>query len=149
MKEHEYTLAFAESMTCGILSATIGNVNGTSDFFKGSIVCYDESVKKDILNIRQKDLETWSAESQEITDSLAKNLRTIIPADVCGAITGLAAPGGSENARKPVGTVFFSVYHKKELHSLRKVFRGTPLQIKKKAVDAMFLYICDILNKSQ
>jgi nicotinamide-nucleotide amidase len=67
--------------------------------------------------------------------------------DVSAAITGLAAPGGSETKQKPVGTVFISVYFKRKLYRDKKKFNGSPLEIKEKACDEMFIYILNVLRK--
>src|SRR6187455_1342049 len=133
LKECKITLAFAESITCGMASMRIGNVSGTSEAFKGSIVCYDSSVKTGLMKIPAQIIEKNSAESQKVTDMLAQNLTRVIKAEVCSAITGLAAPGASESKQKPVGTVFISVYVKGKLFRQRKKFNGSPLDIKEKA----------------
>ena len=86
-----------------------------------------------------------------MTDLLANNLCKIIPADICAAITGLAAPGGSETKIKPVGTVFYSFVFRRKMLKQRKYFKGSPLEIRKKACDYLFKFIIQelkvILNK--
>lgn len=146
LKEKELRIAFAESMTCGFATHSVSNISGTSDFFAGSIICYDENVKTGLFKIKVSLLKKYTAESQQVTDALAKNLSTLIVADIYAAITGLAAPGGSETKEKPVGTVFFSVYFKKKLYKHRKVFRGTPSIIKQKACDEIFKFIISIIK---
>src|ERR1044071_9741416 len=101
-KEHNLTLAFAESMTCGLAAHQLSQVKGTSDAFKGSLVCYNGDVKSNLLKISKKLIEKHTAESQRVTDEMAKKLKEIFLADVYAAITGLATPGGSETKRKPV-----------------------------------------------
>lgn len=76
-----------------------------------------------------------------MTNALAKKLRKLIKADICAAITGLAAPGGSETKDKPVGTVFFSVLYKGKLYKQKKKLKGTPVQIKKKACRKLYHFI--------
>jgi PncC family amidohydrolase len=50
LKKNNLSVAFAESVTCGLAAHSLGNIIGASDFLKGSIVCYDEKVKIDLLN---------------------------------------------------------------------------------------------------
>jgi nicotinamide-nucleotide amidase len=64
---------------------------------------------------------------------LVFGLSKLIKADIYAALTGLASEGGSETKNKPVGTVFFCILYKKKLFRSRKLFRGSPLEIKKKA----------------
>ena len=146
LQEQEQTLALAESMTCGLAAHQLSNVKGTSEVLLGSMVCYHESAKSCLLHVDKKLIKKYTAESQQVTDVLAKKLSRLIKADYYGAITGLASEGGSERKGKPVGTVFFSVYHKRKMHRLRKVFRGTPLEIRKKAVNALYELIIKIAN---
>ena len=148
MQEKKLKLAFAESMTCGLAAYQLSAVKGTDDVLQGSIVCYDEDVKKKCLKISNSLIKKFTTESQEVTDALAKNLQSIIDADAHAAITGLASDGGSERPGKPVGTVFFSVLFKNKVHTHRKLFRGSPLEIRKKACDEMFRMIQRILLKN-
>ena len=134
-------VAFAESMTCGLASHKLGTVSGTSEILMGSVICYDEKVKTDLLKVSKQLIKKYSAESQQVTDKLAINLSRLIKADICAAVTGLAAPGGSESKSKPVGTVFFSVYFRNKIYKLRKLYNGSPLLIKKKACDDLFRFI--------
>ena len=145
LQEKKLTLALGESMTCGLASHQLSVVKGTSEVFKGSIVCYHEEVKTSLLKVSRKLIDKYSAESQQATDSIAINLKRIIKADIHAAITGLAANGGSETRNKPVGTVFFTVCFANRVHRQRKVFRGTPLQIHKKACNGLYEFILSIL----
>jgi nicotinamide-nucleotide amidase len=141
LKRNGFTIAFAESMTCGLASHGLGTVSGTSDFFLGSIVCYEEEVKTGLLNVKPSLLRKYTAESQQVTDALAKNLKSLMHADVCAAITGLAAPGASEKESKPVGTVFCSMWFRGKFYRVKKQFRGSPLIIKSKACDLLYSFI--------
>ena len=147
LKEKDLTLAFAESVTCGLATQKLSNYKGTSDVLKGSIICYTPEVKKKVLGITKKCIDEHTCESRTVTESLAVNLSGIINADICAAVTGLASPGGSETKEKPVGTIFFAVYYKNKIHSLKKVFRGTPLQIREKASAELFHFILRITEK--
>ena len=141
LKKNSLTIAFAESVTCGLVAHGLGNIIGASDFLKGSIVCYDEEVKINLLKVKQSLITKYTCESQQVTDELVKNLRFLFKADVYAAVTGLAAVGGSETARKPVGTVFYSAYYKNKFYRLKKQFHGKPLEIKKKACNELYRFI--------
>jgi nicotinamide-nucleotide amidase len=136
--DHGITLALAESITCGLAAHMLSTCKGTSEVLKGSIVCYNEEVKRQLMRVPGSMIEKYSAESSQVTKKLAYSLRRLIKADVHAAITGLASPGGSERPGKPVGTVFYTIIHKGKVVSTRKVFRGTPLQVREKA--CLFLY---------
>lgn len=144
--EKKLTLALAESVTCGLASHQLNIVKGTSDAFMGSIICYNEKVKIELLKVKPSLIKKYTAESQEVTDALATRLSSLISADVYGAITGLNAAGGSETKSKPVGTVFFSIFYKGKLTKERKLFRGSPLEIKKKACAAFYKMAIRVLK---
>ena len=112
----------------------------------GSIVCYDESVKKSVLKVPATVLKKHTAESAEVTKRLARNLSKIIKADIAVAVTGLAAPGGSETKSKPVGTVFYAMHFRGKMYQHRVRYLGTPLQVRKKAVDGMFEFVAKRLR---
>jgi nicotinamide-nucleotide amidase len=138
LKEKELTLALAESMTCGLAAHKLSTTPGTAEVLKGSVVCYTPEVKTGLLDVPEKMIEKYTSESMEVTEALARNLSRVIKADIYAAITGLASPGGSETKDKPVGTVFFCIRYRKKLFKEKKLFRGTPLEIRKKACDALY-----------
>jgi PncC family amidohydrolase len=145
LQEKKIRAAFAESMTCGMAASKLASCPGTSDVLAGSIVCYSPEVKCGLLNVPGQLAEKYSCESQEVTDRLARELSKLVKADVHAAITGLAAPGGSERKGKPVGTVFFSVLYKRKMHTERKLFRGTPREIREKACYELYRMIAGVI----
>lgn len=147
MIEKKLTVAFAESVTCGFVCNQLNSTPGTSEILMGGIVCYNEKVKMNLLNVEPSLIKKYTAESQEVTDALAKNLPQLIDADICIAITGLAADGGSESPEKPVGTIFFSMFYEGKLFRRHKVFTGSPLQIKKNACKEAYKLIVDEVGK--
>jgi len=142
----ELTISLAESVTCGLASHQLNTVKGTSEIFRGSIVCYDEKVKTSLLGVKPGLIRKFTAESQQVTDSLAQNLSTLIKADVQAAITGLASPGASATRSKPVGTVFISVVFRKKIHRLKKRFYGSPTEIRKKSCNQMYSFIYSVIS---
>ncbi len=141
------TIAFAESMTCGLASHFLSTCKGTSQVLLGTVVCYTSEVKTNLLGVSPALLKKYTAESKEASEALAVNLKKKIDADVCIAITGLAAPGGSETRTKPVGSVFYCVLYKRKKHNLRKVFKGTPLEIREQACLYIYDEVLNIIEK--
>jgi nicotinamide-nucleotide amidase len=133
LMDKQHTLALAESMTCGLAAHFLSTCKGTANVLLGSVVCYSTDVKTGLLGVPKQLIDKHSAESREVTEKLAINLRHEMKADICAAITGLASSGGSETKTKPVGTVFFSILYKNRPRNFRVVFRGTPLEIRQKA----------------
>jgi len=136
--QQELTLALAESVTCGLAAAKLATCPGTFDVLRGSVVCYHEEVKKELLKVPLTHIRKFTSESPHVTHDLAKGLKTLITADIYGAVTGLASAGGSETKIKPVGTIFFCVLFKGRIIKEKKVYRGTPLQIREKACFGLY-----------
>jgi PncC family amidohydrolase len=133
LADNQVTLALCESMTCGLAAHMLSTCKGTSTMFKGSIVCYNEEVKRSLLGIPDRVIKKYTAESRKVTEQITRKLSRLISADIHAGLTGLASDGGSETGKKPVGTVFFSILYKRKIHNSSHVFRGTPLQIREKA----------------
>jgi nicotinamide-nucleotide amidase len=146
LKERNLTLSLVESATCGMASHMLNTVPGTSDVFLGSIICYHESVKTSLLKVKSSLIKKHTPESQAVTDALTKNLRLLIPADINAGVTGLATDGGTESSAKPVGTMFVAVYYKRRLRRFKKVFNGTPSEIRKKSCLLIFSCILKVLR---
>ena len=146
LTKKKLTIAFAESVTCGLAAHQLSTVKGTSEVLKGAIICYDETVKTSLLKVKHSLIKKFSAESQEVTDALATNLGSLIKADVHAAFTGLSSDGASEHEGKPVGTIFFSIRYKNKMYRTKKLFRGSPLKIKKKACVNMYKRIIQIIS---
>ena len=76
------TLAVAESFTSGLLSSKISSVSGSSNYFKGGLVVYQNSVKSDILSVPMNIIMEKTEVSHEVAKEMAintlKNLIQII-----------------------------------------------------------------------
>lgn len=141
LKEKKLTLALAESITCGMATQKLATCFGTSDVLAGSIVCYTPEVKNQLLKVPKATIKKHTCESTAVTEILAKNLSRLIKADIHAAITGLASKGGSETKEKPVGTVFFSIQYKNKIFNFKKLFRGSPTDVKEKACLQLYKFI--------
>lgn len=145
--DNKLTISLAESVTCGLASHQLNTVKGTSQVLMGSVVCYNENTKKSLFKVPASMLKKHTAESQQVTDELAKKLNRFFKTDVFAAVTGLAASGGSETKAKPVGTIYFSFIYRGKLFRKRENFIGTPLQIKRKACESLFKFISVEIKK--
>ncbi len=111
-KKKGLTLAFAESCTGGLASASVVSVPGASSIFYGGVVSYDNSVKNKLLFVEQTVLDTVGAVSEECACQMARGVREQIGTDVAISVTGIAGPGGG-TAEKPVGLVYIGVSSKR------------------------------------
>jgi PncC family amidohydrolase len=103
-----WTLGTAESCTGGLVSHSITNVAGSSAFFLGGVVAYDNRIKHKVLQVPEALLVAHGAVSREVVLAMAQGVRRLLGADVGIATSGIAGPTGGTPA-KPVGTVFIAV----------------------------------------
>ncbi len=99
------TLAAAESCTGGMISALLTERSGSSAFFHGGVVAYDNTVKREILQVPEAELARFGAVSAEVALSMARGVCQLLRTDLGLAVTGVAGPAGG-SPEKPVGTVF-------------------------------------------
>ncbi|CEH30078.1 damage-inducible protein CinA [Aneurinibacillus migulanus] len=104
LTEQNETVAFAESITGGLVSHMVTSVPGSSAILKGSIVCYTNDVKHHLLAVPKDVLAEAGAVSEEAARVLAEEVRLRLGSTYGVSITGEAGPTASED--KPVGLVY-------------------------------------------
>ncbi|MCL2098062.1 MAG: CinA family nicotinamide mononucleotide deamidase-related protein [Bacteroidales bacterium] len=102
------TLATAESCTGGTVASLITSISGSSAYFKGGIVAYDNSVKINLLKVPTETLTLNGAVSREVVQAMAEGARAIMQSDYALATSGIAGPDGG-TPDKPVGTVWIAL----------------------------------------
>lgn len=149
LAENNLTIAFGESATAGSLCVAYSLAPDSGKVLKGGIVCYDASLKEQILNIPHGIIKKYTPESAEVTEQLCRKLKKLINADVYVAVTGLTTPGGSETPEKPVGTMFIHMIWKDKSIGVREVYRGKPEEIIEQTVDRAGRMILDLIRDVQ
>src|ERR1035437_590543 len=102
------TLAVAESCTGGYLSHLITLISGSSVYFKGGIIAYDNSIKIAELNVSEETLKNYGAVSIECAKEMAVGVLKKFDVDFALSTTGIAGPTG-ERPGKPVGLVWIGL----------------------------------------
>lgn len=143
LAKHKLKIAFAESATSGCLAYQFACTPHSGDILLGSLVCYDLSVKEQVLNVPAALIKKYSAESLQVTQEIAQRTHSLFNADITIGVTGLTKPGGSESEAKPVGTMFFCIIHHHQAHLYRHFFKGSPQHI----IESSITYIADELTQ--
>jgi nicotinamide-nucleotide amidase len=102
------TLAVAESCTGGLLAERLTNNAGSSDFFLGGAICYNNLLKTKLAGVPAPLIEEHGAVSQPVAQAMAEGIRARTGASIGVSITGIAGPTGG-SGKKPVGLVFIAL----------------------------------------
>ncbi len=108
LKNSGKKLAVAESCTGGFISHLITSVSGSSDYYNGGVTAYSNSVKMNLLGVKNESLAKFGAVSENVAREMALGVKKTLNADFAVATTGIAGPNGGTD-EKPVGTVWISV----------------------------------------
>lgn len=122
LKERRQTLATAESCTGGHIASLFTAHAGASSFFTGSVVCYDNRIKTDLLGVSHEILTTVGAVSEETVKLMATNIIKLMHTDYSIAVSGIMGPGGATD-EKPVGQVWIAVANKEKVIAQQFNFR--------------------------
>jgi nicotinamide-nucleotide amidase len=121
LKEKSQTICTAESCTGGKIAQLITSIPGSSAYYKGSVIAYDNKIKADLLGVPEEILEKYGAVSEQVVRLMAEGARKLLNTDFAVATSGIAGPdGGTES--KPVGTIWISVASGKGTVSEKHVF---------------------------
>ena len=102
------SIAAAESCTGGLVSHTLTNVPGSSNYFERGIIAYSNRAKTELVGISPETIEQHGAVSEEVAKLMALGIRKQSGTDWGVSTTGIAGPsGGTEE--KPVGTVWIGI----------------------------------------
>ena len=107
LKAKGATIATAESCTGGKLASLLNKHPGSSAFYFGSVICYDNSVKEQVLGVSSEMIKAHGVVSEEVVRVMAESVRELLGTDFSIATSGIAGPSGGSDT-KPVGTVWIA-----------------------------------------
>lgn len=146
LHEHEKTVAAAESLTGGMFSEWLTDLEGASSILNGSVVCYTNQVKQQVLGCREETLSSHGAVSKECAVELAEGVRKLTGSDIGISFTGVAGPEPHEG--QPVGKVFIGLSTKDQTDVFEWMFTGSRSGIRKRAVKYGLHHLLKLLKES-
>jgi nicotinamide-nucleotide amidase len=132
-------LGLAESCTGGCIAHRITQIMGSAQYLMGSIVCYQESVKEELLGVKRKTIEEYGIVSEEVAIEMAEGARKVLGTDIGFGVTGLLSGSGEDQV--PVGTVCMAAANGDRTASKTFRFHMDRLRNKELAVAAALLFI--------
>jgi nicotinamide-nucleotide amidase len=107
LTSRKQTISTAESCTGGHVAQLITSIPGSSTYFRGSIIAYDNDIKKKVLGVDSAILSSAGAVSEETVRAMVNRIIKIMGTDFAIATSGIMGPGGGSK-EKPVGTVWIA-----------------------------------------
>jgi nicotinamide-nucleotide amidase len=108
LNANKKTVSTAESCTGGEIAHLLTTVPGSSAYYKGSVIAYDNSVKTQLLGVQDYIMTKYGAVSEETVREMAVGVRNLLKTDYAVATSGIAGPDGGTDV-KPVGTIWIAV----------------------------------------
>lgn len=133
LKQNNLYLSVAESCTGGLLSNSISDIPGCSEYFKGSVIAYSNELKIKLLNVNPSTIDKCGAVSKETALEMAEGVAKEAGSDIGVSTTGIAGPGGGTET-KPVGTVWMGFWIKGKHFALKTIFTNDRLINKERTV---------------
>lgn len=111
MWRNHKTLATAESCTAGRVASVITAVPGSSNYYKGGLVCYADEVKIQLLKVDADIIAEKTPVCEEVVRQMVIGANELFHTDYAVAISGFAGPGGPDGGRSGVivGTIWIAV----------------------------------------
>ena len=119
LKASGQTVATAESCTGGFIGHLLSKHAGSSQFYTGGIISYDNRIKTEFLDVPVSILQTVGAVSKEAVEQMAQAVREKMNTDYAISVSGIMGPTGKTD-EKPLGMVWVGVANKEKVVS--KVF---------------------------
>jgi nicotinamide-nucleotide amidase len=116
------TISVAESCTGGFISHMLTRVSGSSRYFQGGIVPYQNKLKIEHAGVHETSIAENGAVSEPVVKDLAEGIRKKFGTDIGISCSGIAGPAGA-TPEKPVGTVWIA-YSDSEKTITRKLQLG-------------------------
>lgn len=140
------TLAVAESLTGGALTATLVTVPGVSAVLRGGVVAYAGDLKRDLLGVDADLLAAEGTVHPEVARQMAAGAARRLGATHALATTGVAGPGPAEG--RPAGTVHVAVLAPGLLRVRSLRLAGGRAQLRAASVDAALALLAGTVGES-
>lgn len=121
--KQKWKLGTAESITGGLISASLTEIPGSSGYLDCGLTTYSNESKISILGVKPATLRKHGAVSEAVVREMALGLIKKRKLTAAIAVSGIAGPDGGSK-EKPVGTVWIATAFRKEIVSHCYTFRG-------------------------
>jgi nicotinamide-nucleotide amidase len=142
--ERGLTVATGESLTAGLVAATLAEVPGCSAVLRGGVVAYQADVKRQLLDVSDEELGAGLV-SRQVAEAMARGAARRLGADIGIGTTGVAGPDPHDG--EPVGSVWIAVVTPSGAVSRHLALTGDRAGIRRQTVEACWGLVLDVLGE--
>ena len=137
------TIATAESLTGGLVCATLVDVPGASDVVRGGVVAYAADLKVSALGVPSDLVDRVGTVHEDVARAMAAGACDRLGATHAVATTGVAGPDSSDG--RPAGTVHIAVAGPAGLVDRAYAFDGDRQAVRRQACQAALALLAAVL----
>ena len=138
------TVATCESLTGGLICATLVDVPGASKVVRGGLITYQTDTKPLLAGVDTGLIADKGVVSAEVARAMAEGARNRLGVDIAVSSTGMASPGGVDEP--PAGTVFVGVASVQGVRALPLHLTGDRAAIRQQTVKAAIKAIMEEIS---
>lgn len=140
------TIATAESLTGGLVCATLIDTPGASECVRGGACTYATDTKASVLGVDAAHLRQMGPVDPDTATMMARGAARLYDADYAVATTGVAGPGPADG--HDAGTVFVSIYRRADdtARAYHYRFSGDRPQVRRQAVSHILSIALALIN---
>ena len=138
------TVATAESLTAGMVSAVLADTPGASGMLQGGVVAYQNSVKEGVLRVPAGLLARVGSVDPDVAQAMAAGARDVLGAHLGVSTTGVAGPEAHDG--KPVGRVYVGIATAAGTTAFEYSFTGSRPDIRAQACAAALERLLEALS---
>lgn len=146
LRARGWTVATGESVTGGLVVASLIDAPGASDNVRGGIVAYGTDLKASLLGVDPQLLASVGPVAAGVAEAMARGASSALSATIGLAVTGVAGPdpqGGT-----PVGTVHVACFIQPQAacEVRSQAFAGSRASIRNQAMVAAIELLAECLG---
>jgi nicotinamide-nucleotide amidase len=135
----ERSIAVAESLTGGALSARLARLSDASEWYRGAVVAYSSEVKRHVLNV-----PLGPVVSEAAAVAMADGVASLLTADVSISVTGVGGPEPQDGA--PQGTVWMALHDGDATSARCCRFDGSSEEVVRHTCDAAVQWLLECVD---
>ena len=138
-----HSVATAESLTAGLVSAAIADIPGASNCLSGGVTTYQTHTKASVLGVDEGLLQTSGPVDPDVALQMAAGAARLFGSTYGVATTGVAGPGPAEG--HAAGTVYVAVWSPARSNAVLYHFEGDRASVRAQAAEAALAELLKLL----